>query len=295
MSKKKIVGLFVVLIGIATLSVLIGGGIAQAQSTSKTIIIGTSADYPPFEWVDGNGNYVGFDMDVMRAIAIEEGYNIVIKDIGFDALIPALQSGKIDVIAADLTITAARAKVISYSAPYWAADFDVLVRKGSGLNIITALSLGHKVGAQTGTTQGEFMNNLIKSGINVQVKLYETNNLAILDLKAGRLDAFISDSPSARAFQKANSNVLVDVGVIHTGENAGFAAQKGDPKGILPLLKDGLAKLHANGVWDNLVAAYMTGELNKITSCYAQFGHYLTVEKDPVSYAKNLAACMTSK
>jgi len=281
-----------VLVTVAVLT-LVGGVLSQAQGAKY--IVGTSADWPPFEWVDGNTNYVGFDLDVMRAIAIEKGYEIEIIDMAWDSLIPALQSGKIDINAADLTITPDRAKVISYSDPYWASNFDAIVRADSGLNIITALSLGHKVGVQRGTTQNDFADGLVEAGVDVALNLYETNDLAILDLLSGRIDTFIGDSPAAEAFQKVNSDNLVNIGTIRTGEYAGFAVQKDDPKGILPLLNDGMAILQANGVWDDLVAAYMTGNLDKITDCYAQFKHYLTVEKDTAAYAKNLAACMTAK
>ncbi len=289
MGSKKVRTLSIFLLVVI---MMLGGGILSRAG--NVYIVGTSADYPPFEWVDGNGNYVGFDMDVMRSIAILEGFKIDIKDIGFDALIPALQSGKIDIIAADMTITAERAKVVTFSDPYWASNFGVLVRKGSGLNIVTALSQGHKVGAQTGTTQADFLDNLKKSGINVQMKLYETNDLAIMDLLAGRIDTFLGDLPVANAFAKAHPDKLVEAGVIHTGGNAGFAVKKGDPKGILPLIKDGVSKLHSTGIWDNLVKAYFTGNLDKITACYAKYKHFLD-SGEPAKYAAGLASCMTEK
>lgn len=282
------------LLGILALVVVMFLGWNILSYGQSVYVVGTSADYPPFEWVDGNGNYVGFDMDVMRSIAILEGIKINIKDIGFDALIPALQSGKIDIIAADMTITAERAKVVSYSEPYWASNFGVLIRKGSDLNIVTALSQGHKVGAQTGTTQADFMDNLKKSGVNVQIKLYETNDLAIMDLLAGRIDTFLGDLPVADAFARAHPDKLVEAGIIHTGGNAGFAVKKGDPKGILPLIKDGLSKLHSTGIWDNLVKAYFTGNLDKITTSYAKCKHYFK-SGDPESYAAALASSMTEK
>ena len=78
----------------------------SAKNSPDKIIIGTSADYPPFEWIDAEGNYVGFDMDLMRMITISEGYEIEIKDLGFDALIPALQAGRVDVIAASIGVNA---------------------------------------------------------------------------------------------------------------------------------------------------------------------------------------------
>ena len=69
---------------------VIAMGILSTSAASEKIIIGTSADWPPFEWIDANNNFVGFDMDLMKIIAKVQGYEIEIQDIGFDSLIPAL-------------------------------------------------------------------------------------------------------------------------------------------------------------------------------------------------------------
>ena len=140
---KKIFQLMIVL-----MIVLVIGGAVFAQAETKTYIVGTCADYPPFEWVDSNGNYVGLDMDLMRVIAIVEGYEIELLDLGFDSLIPALQSGKIDIIAASMSSTSERAKIVDFSDAYWKNDQPIMVREDSDLNIVTALSQNHKAYAE---------------------------------------------------------------------------------------------------------------------------------------------------
>jgi len=282
--------LFIVtVLAIALILALSGGIFSYAQG--EKYIVATTADYPPFEWIDGHSNCVGFDADVMRAIAIAEGYEIEIQDLGFDSLVPALQAGKVDILAAGLEMTPERVKVIDCSDSYWETKQGVLVRENSDLNIITVLSQGHKVGTQKGAAQMTWMqDNLIKKGVNLKLELYETNDLGIMDLVNGRIDAYVQDTPAAEAF--ARSNPIKMVGTFFTFGKLVFYVQKGDPKKLLPRLNDGLKKLKGE-IWDNLVDAYFTGDLEKITECYARCSHYLTVEKDAATYAKELASCMT--
>jgi polar amino acid transport system substrate-binding protein len=287
---KKIFQLMVIL-----MFILVTAGAIFAQEGSKTYIVGTSADYPPFEWIDSNGNYVGLDMDLMRAIATLEGYQVEFRDIGFDSLIPALQSGKIDIIAAAMNSTSERAKIVDFTDAYWKADQPIMVKNDSDLNIVTALSQNHKVGAQRGTTQADWIqNNLIDKGIEVKLELYETNDSGVMDLVNGRIDAFICDAPEAKVFSE--NNPLKMVGVILTGEEGyiAYAVQKGDPKKLLSLLNEGLKKVEGE-IKDNLVEAYFAGDLKNIDKAYAENKHFFTKEKDVAAYAENLAKSMTAK
>jgi len=287
---KKIYQLMIVL-----MIILVSVGAVFAQAETKTYIVGTCADYPPFEWIDSNSNYVGLDMDLMRVIAVREGYKIEFRDIGYDSLIPALKAGKIDIEAAAVNITSKRAKIVDFTDAYWKADQPIMVKKDSDLNIVTALSQDHKVGAQRGTTQADWIqNNLLDKGVKVKLELYETNDSGVMDLVNGRIDAFICDAPEAKVFTE--NNPLKMVGVIYTGEEGymGFAVQKGDPKKLLPLLNKGLKEVEGE-IKDNLVKAYFAGDLKNIDKAYAENKHFLTEEKDVVAYAENLAKSMTAK
>jgi polar amino acid transport system substrate-binding protein len=287
---KKIFQLMVIL-----MFILVTAGAIFAQDGSKTYIVGTSADYPPFEWIDSNGNYVGLDMDLMRVIATLEGYQVEFRDIGFDSLIPALQAGKIDIIAAAMNSTSERAKIVDFTDVYWRADQPIMVKKDSDLNIVTALSQEHKVGAQRGTTQADWIqNNLIDKGVEVKLELYETNDSGVMDLVNGRIDAFICDAPEAKVFSE--NNPLKMVGVIYTGEEGyiAYAVQKGDPKKLLSLLNEGLKKVEGK-IKDNLAEAYFAGDLKNIDKAYAENKHFFTEEKDVAAYAENLAKSMTAK
>lgn len=276
-------------ISLSIIIVLLISSVLTVSAAPEKIVVGTSADWPPFEWIDANNNFVGFDMDIMKIIARVQGYEIEINDIGFDSLIPAIQSGRIDIMAAGATLTPERLEVADASNTYWSGSQGVMVVEDSALNIATALAGGNSVGAQRGTTQADWLEeNLVGADVDIKVELYETNDLGIMDLVNGRIDAFVADTPAAEAFTKHNPIKIV--GTINTEEEYVFYVQKGDPKEILPLINEGLAKIQQTPIWDNLVNAYFMGDLNKISDCYGEYGDLL--DEDLEAFTQNLAECM---
>jgi polar amino acid transport system substrate-binding protein len=131
---------------------------------ARTVTVGTSADFPPFEYIE-NGQFVGFDMDLMREIAKIAGFELKFVDMSFDSLIPALRAGQIDVAAAAMTITEERKKVVDFSMPYWTADQSIIVKADSDLTI-TVLFGKYRIGVQTGTTGDLWCTeNLVQKGL----------------------------------------------------------------------------------------------------------------------------------
>lgn len=288
-SAKKLVSILFIFI----IVLLVAMNISATLAAPAKLIVGTSADWPPFEWVDANNNFVGFDMDLMKVIAKIQGYELEILDIGFDSLIPALQSGKVNLLAAGMSLTEERLQVADASNTYWTGNQGVMVRADSELNIATALTGGYIIGAQRGTTQADWLEeNLVQKGLNIKsLELYETNDLGIMDLVNKRIDVFVADTPAAEAFVK--SNPIKIVGTINTEEQYVFYVQKGDPEGILPIINEGLSKIQMTSIWNNLVNAYFVGDLNKISDCYAKCGSLLA--EDVEAFAQNLAQCMMTK
>ncbi len=276
-----------ILVGLVVFGVVSLSGVA-----AEKFIVASDVAWPPFEWVSAKGEKIGFDLDVMRMIAVLEGYEIEIQDIAFDSIIPAVIAGKVDIGASGFTITAERAQVVDFSSPYWTSDQTVVVRADSGLNVVTALLPGRKVGAQRGTTGAFWVeDNLIAQGVAVELVLYETYPEAVMDLLAGRLDAVIQDqAPSEQAVQQYAGQLTI-VGIIKTYEEFGFLVAKGDPKGILPRIERGLKVLKETGAWDNLIAAYFGPSLEAVEAAWEACIDVLRVGKDPVAYA----ACLAQK
>jgi polar amino acid transport system substrate-binding protein len=224
------------------------------------IIVGTSADFPPFEYVDENQNIVGFDIDAIKSILTDQGYTVEVQDISFDSLIASLQAGKIDVIAAGMSITDEREEQIDFSDPYYEADQSILINADSGIIINDIEDLINlTMGAQTGTTGAAWMDDYYLERADNDsldpnpLKRYETYTLAILDLENENLDAIILDKPVALAFEELH-DFEVALTII-TDENYGFGVKEGNTE-LLNDINDGLEKLQSSDDWNDLITKY---------------------------------------
>jgi polar amino acid transport system substrate-binding protein len=254
-NKKKIFSIVLVLamvIGTVALS-------GCTQETKNKIIVGTSADFAPFEYKAANQTIIGFDIDLIKKILTDQGYTVEVQDIGFDSLIPALQTGKIDVIAAAMTIDAERKQQVDFSMPYYDSNQTVLVKVGANVNITTIEDLkNYTVGAQTGTTGWAWVNDtLVATGkLNRDnFRSYDLYTDAVADLIIGpsRVGAVVIDTPVAKAFVKSG-NVKIVLNIT-TNESYGFAVEKGNTE-LANKINTGLTAVMATTYWETLVEKY---------------------------------------
>ncbi len=253
MGKRFIINILVA--AVLIISIALSGCV---EETENKIIIGTSADYPPFEYVEG-GEIVGFDIEMVTTLLENLDYTVEVQDIGFDSLIPSLQSGKIDVIAAAMTITDERDQQIDFSDPYYESDQSVLTLVVSGFEISGIDDLTNlKVGVQTGTT-GELWvwDNLINitnaTMTDDQLKRYDTYTLAVLDLDNGNIDAIVLDKPVGYAFAEDEDREVAYAEV--TGEFLGLGVQEGNIE-LVEGLNEELEKLIGSEEWNALLTKY---------------------------------------
>ncbi|MBN2254059.1 MAG: basic amino acid ABC transporter substrate-binding protein [Kosmotogaceae bacterium] len=232
-----------------TLLVLLALLISVGFAFGVKYVVGTSADFQPFEYVE-NGEFVGFDIDLIKAIAEEMGFEIEIRDMSFDSLIAALVSGNLDIVVSGMTITAEREEVVSFSKPYWTADQSVVVREDSEMTV-TVLFGKHNVGVQTGTTGDLWVEeNLVQTKILTgDFKRYDTYVLAMTDLVNKNIDAIVLDEPVAESF--AEVRPVKVVGVIKTYEDYGIAVNKAN-KDLLNLINEGISRLEESGKLNEL-------------------------------------------
>ena len=242
-------------------------GLLAVSGLAQTYDVASDTTWPPFEWADAEGNLLGFDLDVMRCVAVLQGFEVNIMTYDWDIIFDDVGVGRVDIGASGATITDARELKVDFSAPYWTSDQAVLVRADSGLNIVTALSLGYTVGAQVETTGAGFIQELIDAGLSVIIREYTLYPLAVLDLINGNIHAVIQDEPASQASATAEEELII-AGVIKTNENFGFFVAEGDPNGLLPLINDGVTQLKASGAFDNLVRAYMGTDLVKVEAAW---------------------------
>ncbi len=245
------------IIGIVIIIVLIGAVGAffyfNQPTQEKVLVMGTSADYPPFEYVAENNTIVGFDVDIAKYIANKYGYKLEIKDIPFDSLIPALQAGEIDFIVAAMTITAEREQQVDFSIPYYNATQAVLI-KSDHADIASITDLyGLKVGVQAGTTGEAWVDDNL--GNNVTKIAYQRAYDAITALKAGQIDALILDDPVANYYASIDNEIKLASLHIDTGERYGIAVRNGDTQ-LLNMINEALREMFENGYYDQLIARY---------------------------------------
>lgn len=241
--KQSLVFIFVV----AAVLVLSSGVMAQ------TYVVGTNASFPPFEYVE-DGEIVGFDIELIKEIAKLQGFEVEVRDISFDSLIPGLASGSLDIVAAGMTITADREEVVDFSDPYYSANQSVLVHEESDANL-TVLFGNHDVGVQTGTTGDTWVrDNLLEDEILTgELRNYDSYVFVIRDLANGNIDAAVLDKPVAETYSQNNPvNVVAE---IITGEEYGIAVGEGNEE-LLAEINAGLEKVKNNGTMEELIQKY---------------------------------------
>lgn len=185
----------------------------------KTLVMATSADYPPYEYIDsssGSQDIVGFDVDIAQAIADELGYELEINNIDFNGLIPSLQANRADFVMAGMTPTEERKQNVDFSQVYYEAKNTIVTLEGTDLTTPESLD-GKTVGVQLGSTQEQAAKEI--EGANI--KSLNRINEMIQELKAGRVDALIVEDTVAAGY--AASNPELEFNVIPNTGDAGSA------------------------------------------------------------------------
>ena len=198
-----IVGLLLVVLLMAACAPAEPANKLEAVQDAGLIVVGTSADYPPFESIDEAGNMVGFDIDLMNEIGKRMGVDVEIRDMPFDSLIAAVQEDKIDASIAAFNYTEERDEVVDFTDAYYYAEDGLLVLEdwGGEINVPEDMA-NYTVGVQTGSTaDGWVTENLIDAGLMSEddVYRYERMDQAAQDVKAGRIEILMTDAVPAQA------------------------------------------------------------------------------------------------
>lgn len=225
----------------------------ESQQTPKPVLrVGSETTYAPFEYTE-NGQYVGFDMDLIRAIGAVEGYDVQINTLGFDSLIPAVNAGNVDCIISAMTIKEDRAKVVDFSNPYFKAGLIIAVAQNTqGINSLADLK-GKRLAAEVGTTGLNASNAIKAQDPKTTVKVFDSVGEAFMELEKGGVDAVINDMPvTAYYIQTKGKDKVKMVGEVFSADDQyGIGVKKGNAD-LLAKINDGLAKLKANGEYDKI-------------------------------------------
>lgn len=231
----------------------------EPKNEVTKITVLTSPDYPPFESIDATGNYVGYDIELMEAVADIMGVEVVWKEQSFDGIIAGLQAGQGDMAISGMSVDAKRALSVDFSDIYKDGDalYTAVVLKDKGYNTIADLA-GLKIGVQTGTIQ-EIAVNTLKDKYQFIVDSRASFLTIIEDIKLGRLDALVIDFENANSYTLANPELTTfkidDVDLEQEGGMA-IALPKGSEWTVK--INEALAQLKENGTLADLEAKWFT-------------------------------------
>ena len=217
--------------------VSLAGCAATGVYARKKFIIASDASWPPMEFVDDSKNIVGFDIDLINAIAKDQKFEVEIKNTAWDGIFAGLEAGEYDAIISSVTITDDRKKIYDFSDPYFDANQAIVVRADDNAIKSEQDLAGKNVGAQIETT----------GAIDVGDKIQEATRSSTtprtwrcMDLVNNNLDAVVVDTPVAANYALQSEQFkgkLKIVGEIVTNEAYGLTVQKGDPKKVLAALQ----------------------------------------------------------
>ena len=230
-----------------------GGGEKKAAQAPKVLKVGTEPTFAPFEFQkEGSKEFDGFDMDLIRAIGKQLNMKVEILNMGFDALIPAINAGNIDLAIAGMSITPDRQKAVDMSDPYYVSGLVVVVGKDNAA-VKSVNDLGNKgIAVQIGTTGAERASKVP----GAKVKNFNTNAEVFLELKNKGVDAVIIDKPVAEYFLATGGgkDFAKIVGDTMEAESYGISLKKNSP--LTKEINKALLDLKKNGEYDKLYAKW---------------------------------------
>ncbi len=219
------------------------------------LVNGIDANFPPFAFIDKTGAPSGFDVEAMNWIAKDIGVTVSHQPIEWDGIITSLLTKKIDIIASGMSITADRAKQVTFSAPYWVIKQVLVTKKDSPLTVDNILNDKKILGVQQGTSEAKWLKEQAAAkGYNFALRYYNSSPLAVEDVLNGRIDAAaMDDAPAKDAASKKDVKILGTFGM--ETEEFGYAVRK-DDKELLDKVNASLKKLMASPTWEELKKKY---------------------------------------
>ena len=215
------------------------------------LVVATNATFPPYEFIDDNGDYAGIDVEIIQAVGEYLGLEVEILNIEFDTIITSVNSGKADIGIAGMTVTEDRLKNVDFSDTYATGKQVVITASDSGINGVADLA-GKKVGVQTGTTGDIYASDDSSIGEVVQ---YTTGTEAVLALSQNKVDAVIIDNEPAKKYIEKYDNLII-IDEEYTYEEYAMCFAKGNTE-LVAKVNEALAALKADGTLKAIIDKYI--------------------------------------
>ncbi len=225
-----------------------------AEAGPKPLVVGMELAYPPFEMTGTDGQPAGISVEIAKALAEDLGRPLQIEDIQFAGLIPALQSGRVDLIISSMTATEERAQSVAFSTPYLKTGLALLVQKDSDVEGIEDLNRkGKKVAVKTGTTGQTYATEHLEEA---DIMVLDRAEAAVLEVVQGRADAFIYDQMSIDEYARRNTKTTRPILEAFSEESWAIALRKNQPE-LLEKVNAFLKKFSAEGGFERLGDQYL--------------------------------------
>lgn len=230
---------------------------SEAEKTDKVWVIATDTVFRPFEFTNEKGEFVGIDVDVMAAIAENQGFQYELQSLGWDAAVAAVQAGQADGLIAGATIKQERIDSgWIFSDGYYDATQTFVVPEGSEIADYEGLR-GKKVAVKNGTAGADFANSL-KDEYGFEIAVFEDSPTMYQDVILGNSAACVEDTPiMGDSIKTGNLPLEIPEGMESDGAPYGFAIMKAENQELLDMFNAGLAEIKADGTYDKIIAKYL--------------------------------------
>ena len=234
----------------------------KATPTKDKYIIASDSSFAPFVFQDDSNQYTGIDMELIKAIAKDQGFTVEVTNPGFDAAINSVQTGQADGIIAGMSVTDARKKTFDYSDPYYTANSILAVKDSSNIKSYEELK-GKTVGVKTGTASQTFLEEN-KSKYGYSIKTFSDAASMYDSLNTGSVAAVMDDEPVVKYAIKQGKKLKTPIEGTPSGQVA-FAVKKGSNPELIEMFNNGLANLKENGKYQEILDKYLASEEKEST------------------------------
>lgn len=234
----------------------------KASPTKDKYIIASDSSFAPFVFQDDSNQYTGIDMELIKAIAKDQGFTVEVTNPGFDAAINSVQTGQADGIIAGMSVTDARKKTFDYSDPYYTANSILAVKDSSNIKSYEELK-GKTIGVKTGTASQTFLEEN-KSKYGYSIKTFSDAASMYDSLNTGSVAAVMDDEPVVKYAIKQGKKLKTPIEGTPSGKVA-FAVKKGSNPELIEMFNNGLANLKESGKYQEILDKYLASEEKEST------------------------------
>ena len=226
----------------------------KATPVKAKYTIASDSSFAPFVFQDSNNKYTGIDMDLIKAIAKDQGFTIEITNPGFDAALNAVQSGQADGMIAGMSVTDARKETFDFSEPYYTANAILAIKETSTITSYKDLK-DKTVGVKNGTASQTFLTKS-QSKYDYKIKTFADASSMYDSLNSGSVDAVMDDEPVVKYSISQGQKLKTPIKGTPIGDTA-FAVKKGSNPELIQMFNNGLANIKKNGQYQKILDKYL--------------------------------------